>query len=409
MVTCSLGEEGGPSIRMPSRVNNVVGLSQSQGLNSRFGSLNGEGLNDRQGGICKTATDVARVLDVTAGYDAKDELTTLSIGRKPASYVPEDLGRTRKPLAGVRIGVIREYMNKSLFTEADHQSIDIVDAALADLRGLGATIVDPGPAGALFQPCIDKYAPVSRNSLYVRQFPALFPAGSDQIGGLLSRLFNPTSVPGAPTIRNFGPAGGATGETKYKINRYLLERGDSKIKTLTDLVNNSQFYTDDFVTNNRFRDVKATLTSANAATSYDMSGRIFDRHTIQEIISQCMAVMDLDAVTYPTGNIPPAITKAPVEPDTNGRSHQAWTLLGQQGFPAISVPAGFTSHVFDRVADPAQPAGRLVGPIAAKLPVGIDFVALPFNEALILKIAAAYEAATDHRLPPPDFGPLPKP
>ncbi|WP_156028320.1 amidase [Candidatus Solirubrobacter pratensis] len=407
MVTCALGEEGGPSIRMPSRFNSVVGLSQSQGLNSRYGSLNGEGLSDRQGGICKTATDVAKVLDVTAGYDPNDELTTLSIGRKPTSYVP-DLGDNKRPLSGMRIGVVREYMNKSLFTEVDVQSIDIVNAAINDLRGLGATIVDPGPEGALFQSCIDKYAPVSRNSLYVRQFPDLFPAGTDQILALLNRLFNPSNVPGAPTIRNFGPAGGAIGETKYKINRYLIERGDSNIKTLTDLINKSKFYTDDFVTNTRFRDVKATLTSANAATTYDMSGRIFDRSTIQEIVSQCMATMDLDAVTYPTGNIPPAITKAPVEPDKNDRSHQAWTLLNQQGFPAITVPAGFTSQVFDRVADPTQPQGRLVGPIAAKLPVGIDFLGLPFNEATILKIAAAYQDATDRRIPPADFGPLPK-
>jgi Asp-tRNA(Asn)/Glu-tRNA(Gln) amidotransferase A subunit family amidase len=408
MVTCSLGEEGGPSIRMPSRFNSVVGLSQSQGLNSRYGSLNGEGLNDRQGGICKTVADVAKVLDVTAGYDPNDELTTLGIGRKPASYVPPGPADESKPLSGMRIGVVREYMNKSLFTEADAQSIDIVSAAVDDLRDLGATIVDPGPEGALFQSCIDKYAPVSRNSLYVRQFPNLFPAGSDQISGLLTRLFNPSNVPGAPTIRNFGPAGGGTGETKYKINRYLVERGDGNIKTLTDLIDKSKFYTDDFVTNNRFRNVKATLTSANAATTYDMSGRIFDRYSIQEIVSQCMATMDLDAVTYPTGNIPPSVTKAPVEPDKNDRSHQAWNLLGQQGFPAITVPAGFTTQVFDRVADPAQPQGRLVGPIPAKLPVGIDFLGLPFDEATILKIAAAYQDSTDHRIPPPDFGPLPK-
>jgi len=34
------------------------------------------------------------------------------------------------------------------------------------------------------------------------------------------------------------------------------------------------------------------------------------------------------------------LVMAPVEADVNGRSHQAWTLLGQLGFPAIIVPAG---------------------------------------------------------------------
>jgi Asp-tRNA(Asn)/Glu-tRNA(Gln) amidotransferase A subunit family amidase len=120
-----------------------------------------------------------------------------------------------------------------------------------------------------------------------------------------------------------------------------------------------------------------------------------------------MAEQGLDALTYPTGNVPPAIIKAPIEPDVNGRSHQAWTLLGQQGFPAITVPAGFTTHVYDRVRDPAAPDGtRLVGPVPAELPVGIDFLGLPFGEPTILKIASAYEAATHHRRPPSEFGPL---
>jgi amidase len=61
------------------------------------------------------------------------------------------------------------------------------------------------------------------------------------------------------------------------------------------------------------------------------------------------------------------------------------------------------------VRDAAAPGGtRLVGPVPAKLPVGIDFLAMPFGEATLLKIASAYEAATRHRTPPSDFGPLKK-
>ena len=117
-----------------------------------------------------------------------------------------------------------------------------------------------------------------------------------------------------------------------------------------------------------------------------------------------MASMDLDAVTYPSGNIPPALIKAPVEPDVNNRSHQAWTLLGQMGFPAITVPAGFTTQVYDRVRDPNVAGGtRLEGPVLARLPVGIDFLAKPFDEAMLFRIASAYERATHHRSPPP-FG-----
>src|SRR5690606_27494589 len=66
------------------------------------------------------------------------------------------------------------------------------------------------------------------------------------------------------------------------------------------------------------------------------------------------------------------------------------------------VPAGFTTVVYDRDA-----SGALLSPIPASLPVGIDFLGLPFDEATLFEIGAAYEAATRHRTPPPGFGPLP--
>jgi hypothetical protein len=36
----------------------------------------------------------------------------------------------------------------------------------------------------------------------------------------------------------------------------------------------------------------------------------------------------------------------------------------------------------------------------------MDIVGRPFGEPTILKIAAAFEKATHHRAPPPDFGPV---
>jgi amidase len=122
----------------------------------------------------------------------------------------------------------------------------------------------------------------------------------------------------------------------------------------------------------------------------------------------------LDALAAPTASIPPPKLNGPREPNVNGRPPIGWSFLGQQGFPVITVPAGFTTEVWDRVRDPEAPKGaggatgtRLVGPIPARLPVGIDFVGRPFDEPTLLKIGAAYEAATKHRTPPTDFGPLP--
>jgi Asp-tRNA(Asn)/Glu-tRNA(Gln) amidotransferase A subunit family amidase len=129
--------------------------------------------------------------------------------------------------------------------------------------------------------------------------------------------------------------------------------------------------------------------------------------------------MKLDAVVYPTGLLPPRKINTPRDPSFNGiGNYGMWTFLGVQGFPAITVPAGFTTEVWDRVPDPTAPrklnadgeaevgAMKLVGPVPAKLPVGVDFLGRPFSEPTLLKIAAAYEAGTHHRQPPADFGPL---
>jgi amidase len=109
----------------------------------------------------------------------------------------------------------------------------------------------------------------------------------------------------------------------------------------------------------------------------------------------------------PTGNIPPYILGQPLEPTLNGRGASIWSFLGTQGFPELGVPAGFTTQVYDRVRDGSVPGGtRLVGPIPAKLPVSVMLFGRPFGEPTLFRIASAYESATHHRMPPPDFGPV---
>jgi Asp-tRNA(Asn)/Glu-tRNA(Gln) amidotransferase A subunit family amidase len=209
--------------------------------------------------------------------------------------------------------------------------------------------------------------------------------------------------PDGPTIRGLG-SDRTVGEGRYVLDMYLKDRGDANIKSTEDLINKSTFYTD--VRNSSgFNDKKKGLQTKFDDKTLDMSNYIQTRFALQQIGLQCMAEQKLDAVTYPTGNVPAPKLGAPTEPTVNGRSALAWTLLGANGFPAISVPAGFTTEVYDRVADASSPGGtRLVGPLAAKLPVGIDFLGRPFSEPTLLRIAAAYTAATHHREAPAGFG-----
>ena len=45
-----------------------------------------------------------------------------------------------------------------------------------------------------------------------------------------------------------------------------------------------------------------------------------------------------------SSKLPPLpVALAPREPAANGRSPVGWSLIGQQGFPVITVPAGFTT------------------------------------------------------------------
>jgi Asp-tRNA(Asn)/Glu-tRNA(Gln) amidotransferase A subunit family amidase len=371
LVTCAIGEETVVSIRWPASVNSLVGLAPTEELVSRKGMM-GAGLSMRTGPICRNVRDAAKILDVIAGYDPKDELTVFSVGRKPPKPYLSYAAAQR--LDGLRIGVVREYMAKKLFSKADEESIDIVDRAIDDLRKLGATIVDPGPEGELFQGCIERYTPVLLSSTPYR----------DAILSL--RSLNTPAVPG---------------EGRYMMNRYLQERGDANIKTGADLIAKARFYEDA-----NFPDRKQLRQNAEREPALDTSVRLQTRFALQNLLLQCMQDQRLDALVSPMSTVPPRKLTAPREPNANGRSPVGWSLIGQQGFPAITVPAGFTTEIWDRERD-GNVGTRFVGPLKANLPVGVDFVARPFDEAMLFRIASAFEAATRHRKPPPDFGPVP--
>ena len=410
LVMCSIGEETGGSIHHPSKNNSLVGIAPTQELVSRDGML-ASGFNTRVGPLCRTVKDAARVLDVIAGYDPKDELTAFSVGRLPAE--PYRSFADEKTLNGMRIGVIREHMDKKALNEADFEAIDLTERAIDDLRRAGATIVDPGTGGALFQGCMDKYTPLYRNRVFTEQYPNLFPADSsgkpstDRIATLVDMFFDPSRVPPGVTIRNIAGASN-NGMSKYMIDRYLRDRGDANIKSLRDLIDKSKFYRD-IRPEAGFIDRKAALEETQSSMALDMANVFQDRLAYQQVVLQCMAQDNLDAMVSPSGNIPAYVLGEPVEPPLNGRTNSVWGLLGQHGFPTLSVPAGFTTHVVDRVRDPAAPGGtRLAEPIPAKLPLGIMFFGRPFAEPTLIRIGSAYEAATKHRAPPPDFGPVPE-
>ena len=140
LVTCSIGEETGGSIHHPAKNNSLVGLAPTQELVSRDGMI-ASGINTRVGPLCRTVKDAARVLEVIAGYDPKDELTAFSVGRLPAE--PYRSFANERTLNGIRIGVIREHMDKKALNEADFAAIDLTE------RAVGRPAVDWAPRSSI--------------------------------------------------------------------------------------------------------------------------------------------------------------------------------------------------------------------------------------------------------------------
>jgi amidase len=439
LATCGIAEETTPSIRSPAQNANCVGLSPTQELVSRYGMIN-QGINTRVGPITRTMEDAARILTVIAGYDPKDPMTALNVGRLPVERYESFAHATS--LSGIRIGIVREYMDRKVATKAEIQNIEIAERAIADLRRLGATIVDPGPAG-LFTPYIRASAPLLFNASFAKAHPDAFPIGadgkpaSDQVLTLVAMGMDPSKFPGQMTLRDF-PNVPVTGETKYGYDWYLAQRGDANIKTLSDLTTKANFFNDGTAGSGK----PTGLITSDAPWYLDTALRLQQRDAVRQIVLEAMAALNLDAVVYPTGTLPPAKIWPPQPRGGGGRAGAdaaggfgggggiggatSWNFLGAQGFPAITVPGGFTTQVYDRVYDPevSPPApapnapaeggraggGRrkshLVGPVPAVVPIGFDFLGRPFSEPTLIAIASAYEAATHHRTPPADFGPV---
>jgi Asp-tRNA(Asn)/Glu-tRNA(Gln) amidotransferase A subunit family amidase len=85
------------------------------------------------------------------------------------------------------------------------------------------------------------------------------------------------------------------------------------------------------------------------------------------------------------------------------------------GLTEILVPAGYVTTVYDpffRLTDDgkryvSQGSHKAATIPAPGLPFSLVFRAEPGKEDIVLKIASAYEAASNRRVPPPAFGPLP--
>jgi amidase len=430
LAICALGTDTSGSVRFPASLNALVGIVATQGLVSRAGILPLTFSRDRGGPMCRTVEDTAVLLEALTGDDPRDVITAGAHGRPPVVYSNY---AGRRSLAGKRLGVVRDFMIEASI--ADRENIRIGNEALAELKSLGAILVDPVDFSGAIAEIMTAYEP----SFFTRFFPAVIPAGVKPIDHLAAIAGDPKLLPGGlrgVNLRMLAPPNPRI-EARYALNLYFKERGDKRFRGVEDIYKTKAFAGENEWLKFALGAETETLDTPDAATH---TMRIAN---LQRILYKVMADNNLDALVYVYTTIPaplvypsrvaavfnprvePRVLKAgtkmsdpnlvPAEPslksdlDTwrgSGGSF-AVNLSPQSGWPAIVVPAGFTRVVYDRVPDASDPNGsRLEGPKPDQIPVAMEFLARPFDEALLFEIASAYEAGTKHRRPPTGFGPL---
>ncbi len=145
---CSICETTGGSCRGPANYQGVAMTVPTKGMISFAGSFGANPYQDRPGIMCRTVKDTATILDAfrdkkTGSYfDAHDPYTALPrVVPSATPYVSAvSKASTSKPLAGMRIGVIRALFVKP--TPGAAAVSDGINRELKVLQSLGAELVE---------------------------------------------------------------------------------------------------------------------------------------------------------------------------------------------------------------------------------------------------------------------------
>ncbi len=278
----AVGTETDGSIVSPSNNCSLVGIKPTLGLVSRSGIIPIAHSQDTAGPMTRTVEDAAILLSALAGADPADAATIQSAGKAQADYT-----KFLDPngLKGARIGVPRK-----VFFGQSAPADRIVEAAIADLKKLGAEIVDPDD--------IETASEFEKSEFEVLLY-----------------------------------------EFKADLNAYLASLGPNvRMRTLKDLI--------DFNEKNREKEMpyfgqeifemaekKGPLTDKAYRKALEKDQRL----SRQEGIDKVMNKHKLDAFVAPTSGPPSLIDLVNGDYGVNGSS----TLPAVAGYPHITVPAGY--------------------------------------------------------------------
>jgi amidase len=281
--TIAVGTETDGSVVCPSSANSIVGIKPTLGLVSRSGIIPIAHSQDTAGPMARTVTDAAILLGALVGIDPRDAATASRRGKSHTDYT-----KFLDPngLKGARIGVARE----KLFGYSD-EADRLIDAALADMKRLGAVIVDPA------------------------NIPTLGKFDDTEFTVLMYEL-------------------------KADLNAYLAALGPhAPVHTLADVI----AYNDSHRAQEMPYFGQDTLIQAQKKgplTSPEYRKALAHNHQLARAqgIDAVMRKHRLDAIVAPTGAPPWTIDLVNGDHDLGGSS----SIAAVAGYPHITVPAGYT-------------------------------------------------------------------
>ena len=129
LVPGATGTDTGGSLRQPAALCGITGMKPTYGRVSRYGMVAFASSLDQAGPLTTSAADAALMLREMAGFDPNDSTSV-------DTPVPDYLASLETPLAGLEVGLLKEFFDKGLEAENERR----IREALAVIERLGARL-----------------------------------------------------------------------------------------------------------------------------------------------------------------------------------------------------------------------------------------------------------------------------
>ena len=464
LVMCSLGEETRASCRGPSNHNSVALILPHKAMIGFDGGAIGADIYcDRTGIHARKIEDCAKVLDALKDkeqgyYDPRDVYTTVPRSSVLSTRYETHVSPSGGPgtLHGLRLGIVRESM---LVQPGELSTVPITTAAAREIKTvlhhtLGAQLVESGhrfwtpdpqvePMKVDFRTALARLVPVFMPDLLFRLGADGGPLFTEFAGAIRPTEFAPGKVFGTGTMAPIDYCVGLAEGTieppanfdiatiqqqelansfRFHISQYLERRAkdwaargfSETLNTWRQLNERSKFWGDD--QRAAFLNWEEVMDPRNRP-----GGRqgVDERIMLRELLRRCdmMVILEnkLDALVRLHTPLPPAKIGGAIDPGTQQNLRMESFYGPNAGLTEMLVPAGYVDVAYDPVFKLSADGKRYIPTASATptrlaapgLPFSLVFRAEPGREDVVLRIASAYEKASQRRVMPPDFGPIP--